>query len=72
MSQEDIDATKAPLLEHLVELRRRLLWSVVSLLIAVIGCYVFAADIYRLLTLPLVGGDGVPRPGSGADLHRPA
>ena len=55
MSQEDIDATKAPLLEHLVELRRRLLWAVVSLLIAVIGCYVFAADIYRLLTLPLVG-----------------
>ena len=55
MSQEDIDSTKAPLIEHLVELRRRLLWSVVSLLIAVIGCYVFAADIYRLLTLPLVG-----------------
>ncbi len=55
MSQEDIDATKAPLLEHLVELRRRLLWSVLSLLIAVIGCYVFAADIYHLLTLPLVG-----------------
>ena len=55
MSQEDVDATKAPLIEHLVELRRRLLWSVVSLLIAVIGCYVFAADIYRLLTLPLVG-----------------
>ena len=54
MSQKDIEATKAPLIEHLIELRKRLMWSIAALVVAIIGCYVFAEDIYRLLTLPLV------------------
>ena len=28
MSQEDIDDSKAPLIEHLIELRQRLMWSI--------------------------------------------
>lgn len=54
MSESDIDATKAPILEHLIELRSRLMWSIAALVVAMIGCYVFAEDIYRLLTMPLV------------------
>ena len=54
MSQQDIEATKAPLIEHLIELRKRLMWSIAALAVAIICCYVFAEDIYRLLTLPLV------------------
>ncbi len=54
MSKLDIDATKAPLIEHLIELRSRLLWSVAALAVAIIVCYIFAEDIYGLLTLPLV------------------
>ena len=30
MSQDEIDASKAPLIEHLIELRQRLMWSVRS------------------------------------------
>lgn len=44
---------KMPLLDHLVELRRRLLWSVAALIVAFIGAYVFAKDIYAYLAQPL-------------------
>ena len=54
MSQQEIDATRAPLIEHLIELRKRLMWAIAALVVAIIGCYVLAEDIYHLLTLPLV------------------
>jgi sec-independent protein translocase protein TatC len=41
-----------PLLEHLVELRTRLLWSVVAFIIAFAACFYFAADIYNFLLEP--------------------
>ncbi|MEZ0244162.1 MAG: twin-arginine translocase subunit TatC, partial [Sphingomonas sp.] len=49
----DIDDTQAPLLEHLIELRRRLLWSIGALLIAFCGCLYFARDILKVLVAPL-------------------
>lgn len=54
MSQDDIDSTRAPLLEHLVELRRRLMWSVVALLVAFLICFYFAQPIFNFLAQPLV------------------
>jgi sec-independent protein translocase protein TatC len=48
-----IDGQKMPLLDHLVELRRRLLWAVVALLIAFIGCFYVAQDIFNFLAEPL-------------------
>jgi sec-independent protein translocase protein TatC len=54
MSSDDIDASKAPLLDHLIELRRRLLWSFGALGIAFIGCFYFAQNIYSFLVQPLV------------------
>ncbi len=56
VSPEDeaaIEATKAPLLEHLVELRKRLIWSIVSFVVAFLLCFVFAKQIYAFLTEPL-------------------
>ncbi len=55
----DIDDSKMPLLDHLVELRNRLLWCVVALAIAFGICFYFAAPIYGLLVQPLkdVGQD---------------
>jgi len=51
---KDIDDTKAPLLEHLVELRRRLLWSV-GLLAALFSiCLYFAKPIFGVLVQPLL------------------
>jgi len=48
-----IEATKAPLLEHLVELRKRLIWSVVSFVAAFLVCFFFAKEIYAFLAAPL-------------------
>jgi sec-independent protein translocase protein TatC len=49
----DIDDSKAPLLEHLIELRRRLLWCVATLLICFFVCLYFARPIFGLLVQPL-------------------
>ena len=59
--QDDIDASKAPLIDHLVELRQRLIWSLVAIGISFAVCFVFAKQIYNLLVLPYLwahGGDG--------------
>jgi sec-independent protein translocase protein TatC len=49
---DDINASKAPLIEHLIELRQRLMWSVVAILIGFVLCFTFAKDIYNLLLVP--------------------
>jgi len=51
---DDIDESRAPLLDHLLELRRRLLWSMASLGLAFAGCLYFARDIFAFLVQPLV------------------
>ncbi|HWU27191.1 MAG TPA: twin-arginine translocase subunit TatC, partial [Rhizomicrobium sp.] len=48
-----IEATKAPLMEHLIELRKRLIWSCVSFVVAFAICWFFAKDIYAFLAAPL-------------------
>ena len=51
---EEIDASRAPLLDHLIELRRRLLWSFAALAIAFVICFYFAKPIFSVLVQPLV------------------
>jgi len=48
-----LDATKAPLMEHLLELRTRLIWSVVSFGICFGICFAFARQIFTFLIAPL-------------------
>jgi sec-independent protein translocase protein TatC len=43
-----------PLLDHLVELRRRLMWSIAAFFICFVVCYHFSAQIYGFLAQPLV------------------
>jgi sec-independent protein translocase protein TatC len=50
----DIDDSRAPLLEHLVELRRRLLWSFAALGAAFALCLYFARPIFGFLVQPLL------------------
>src|SRR3954470_24713056 len=54
MSQEDIDATKAPLIEHLIELRSRLIKALIAFGLTFALCFVFAKQIYNILVLPYV------------------
>jgi sec-independent protein translocase protein TatC len=50
----DIDDSRAPLLDHLIELRRRLLWSLVALAVAFGICFYFARPIFAFLVQPLL------------------
>lgn len=50
---KDIDETRAPLLDHLIELRTRLLRSVFALLIGFAVCFYFADPILGFLVQPL-------------------
>ena len=52
MSQADIDATRAPLMEHLIELRSRLIKALIAFLVMFIVCFFFAKNIYNILVLP--------------------
>lgn len=47
-----------PLLHHLVELRKRVLWALVTMVIATGVCYIFAQPIYSFLVHPLADATG--------------
>ncbi len=50
---DQIDDKPMPLLDHLIELRKRLLWSAVAFMVCFAGCYHFSTDIYSFLAQPL-------------------
>jgi sec-independent protein translocase protein TatC len=53
MSEEDeIESTKAPLIEHLIELRSRLMRAFIAIFIAFIVCFFFASRIFNILVIP--------------------
>jgi len=52
-SKPDLDDSKAPLIEHLIELRQRLLWSVAALAVAFVVSIFFADEIFGILVQPL-------------------
>jgi sec-independent protein translocase protein TatC len=50
--ESEIEASRAPLLDHLVELRQRLIISIVALVLGFLFCFAFAQDIYIFLLHP--------------------
>lgn len=54
MSAEDIEASKAPLMDHLIELRSRLIKALLGFGVAFILCFFFAKQIYNVLVWPFV------------------
>ena len=56
--QEGIDASKAPLLDHLIELRSRLIWAVGAFVLMFFVCFAFAGHIYNVLVWPYMWASG--------------
>ena len=52
-AEDTIDDKPMPLLDHLIELRRRLIWSISAFMIAFFVCYHFSGAIYSFLVRPL-------------------
>jgi len=52
-SESTIDDKKMPLLDHLVELRRRLIYAAIALLLAFFVCFYFANSLFDFLVQPL-------------------
>ena len=59
MSHDDIEASKAPLMEHLIELRSRLIKALIAFGVMFAICFVFAKQIYNVLVWPFVWVAGV-------------
>jgi sec-independent protein translocase protein TatC len=58
MTQQDIDNTEAPLLDHLIELRSRLIKASVGFILAFLISFYFSSDIFRYLIKPFEWGTG--------------
>ncbi len=56
--QEEIDASKAPLLDHLIELRQRLIYVALAFFATFILCFAVARHIYDVLVWPYVWASG--------------
>jgi sec-independent protein translocase protein TatC len=52
--EKEIEATKAPLMEHLVELRSRLIKALAAFGVATVVCYFFAKRIFNVLLWPYI------------------
>jgi sec-independent protein translocase protein TatC len=57
--EKEIEASKAPLMTHLIELRSRLIKALAAFAIAAVVCFFFAKPIYNILVWPYVWMAGV-------------
>ena len=52
--EKEIEASKAPLMTHLIELRSRLIKALAAFFVAAVACFFFAKPIYNILVWPYV------------------
>jgi len=52
--EKEIEASKAPLMDHLIELRSRLIKALAAFAVAAVACFFFARQIYNVLTWPYI------------------
>lgn len=51
--QDNPEENKMPLVEHLIELRKRLMYAIYAFIVAFLGCYFVSEQIYAFLVRPL-------------------
>lgn len=49
---DEVEASRAPLIDHLIELRSRLIKAVAAIMVAFVACFFFAQRIYNVLVIP--------------------
>jgi sec-independent protein translocase protein TatC len=57
--EAEIEASRAPLMEHLIELRKRLITCAVALVVGFLVCFYFSGQIYIFLLHPFEVGAGL-------------
>src|SRR4051812_18645934 len=55
---DELKGSEAPLLDHLIELRKRLIYSLAAVVVFFLGCFLFAKQIYDVLIQPFVWAGG--------------
>lgn len=65
-ADDEVEASRAPLMDHLVELRKRLIRIVAAVIVGFIVCFIFAEMIYNVLLIPFEDAAARVR---GADLQ---
>ncbi len=63
--EDEVAASAAPLIDHLTELRRRLIVSIAAIAIAFVFCFAFSEQIFNILIIPFV--EAVGRADAGKD-----
>ena len=56
--EDEVDASAAPLMDHLVELRRRLMISIGAVAVCFVFCFIFSIQIYEFLVVPFKNAVG--------------
>ena len=59
---DEIEKSSAPLIEHLIELRSRLMWSIGGFFVAFLVCFFFAKQLFNLLVIPFKWAVELGRP----------
>ncbi len=54
VDEDEIEASRAPLIEHLIELRQRLIRAMIAFVVMFVLCFAFARTIYNILVQPYV------------------
>lgn len=67
--EDEIKASSAPLLDHLTELRMRLIISIAAIFVAFIACFVFSKQIFDVLIIPFVEAVGKAQAGKDPTLY---
>jgi len=67
----EIEASRAPLLDHLIELRRRLIICALALVVGFLLCFAFSKQIYIILLQPFEAGASLLRAQKAGGRHGP-
>ncbi len=57
-AQDELEDSSAPLMEHLIELRQRLMYSIIAIAVFFLICFYFATELFNLLVIPYQWGAG--------------